>query len=379
MIRQLGLIVALALLTTSTALDAQLGGLLKKKAGEVLTKKPEAPPTPAPAPAPAPTPATTTAPATPAATPTAAPAGSGATPAAEKKAAVSPLDVSVLPLRQSAIAVLRGNDEPRANGDWNSLPSIPPAATAAAYALSESAQAAFVDTVGAALKALVMSAAFQAEHEASIKSEHQAVDHGLKGVIGIEQAMKKNDLKTVEAIQMRQVVAMGVDQVRIVPPEALKQGLADDLSGWKKHAANVTLTNRAKYQKLVARAEALDAVPAKDEKFLMGYAVIKSIDNDGPDTEEAVLAIHKRVHDEAEQAAWDEHNLKGQLKRNLAAFVAVASKVNFSAPTVEKSGRTIFVNAADEKQGAMWKACFRAGEAPTAAAVKLAKAWLLEL
>jgi hypothetical protein len=39
----------------------------------------------------------------------------------------------------------------------------------------------------------------------------------------------------------------------------------------------------------------------------------------------------------------------------------------------------MFVNAADEKQGAMWKACFRAGEAPTAAAVKLAKAWLLEL
>ena len=105
----------------------------------------------------------------------------------------------------------------------------------------------------------------------------------------------------------------------------------------------------------------------------------KSIDNDGPDAEEAVLAIHKRVQDEKEQAAWDEHNLKGQLKRNLTAFVAVASKVNFKAPTVEKSGKTMFVNAADEKQGAMWKACFRAGEAPTAAALKLAKAWLLEL
>ena len=35
------------MLLASTAVDAQLGGLIKKKAGEVLTKKPEAPPAPA--------------------------------------------------------------------------------------------------------------------------------------------------------------------------------------------------------------------------------------------------------------------------------------------------------------------------------------------
>ncbi len=141
---------------------------------------------------------------------------------------MSPLDVSALPVRQSAIAVLRGNDEPRANGDWNYLPSIPAAATAAAYALGDAAQVTLVETVGAALKTLVMSPAFQAEHEASIKSEHQAVDHGLKGVIGFEEAMKKNDLKAIEAIQLRQVVAMSVEQVRIVPPEALKQALTSE-------------------------------------------------------------------------------------------------------------------------------------------------------
>lgn len=370
MTRHVGLIVVFALLTASTGLDAQLGGLLKKKAAEALKKKPDPPPTAAPAPA-AETP--------PPATPPAAPVRTAAAPAAEKKAAVSPLDVSVLPVRQSAIEVLRGDDGPRDNGDWNQLPSIPAAATAAAYALSDSAQVTLVETVGAALKTFVMSAAFQAEHQASIKSEHQAVDHGLKGVVGFAEALKKNDLKSIEAIQLREVVAMGVDQVRTVPPEFLKQALADDLSGWKKHAANVKLRDRAKYQKLVARAEALDALPAKDERFLMAYAVIKSVDNEGPDTEEAVLAIHKRVHAEKEQAAWDSHNLKGRLKQNLTAFVTIASKVNFNAPTVEKSGKTMFVNAADERQGAMWKACFRAGEAPTAAALKLAKAWLLEL
>lgn len=107
--------------------------------------------------------------------------------------------------------------------------------------------------------------------------------------------------------------------------------------------------------------------------------MLKSIDNDGPDTEEAVMAIHTRVHDEKEQAAWDSHNLKGQLKQQLSMFVTIASKVNFNAPTAQKNGKAIFVNAADERQGAIWKACFRAGEAPTAAALKLAKAWLAEM
>ena len=50
------------------------------------------------------------------------------------------------------------HDQARANGDWDQLPYIPAAATAAAYGLSDSARAALVETVGAALKTLVMSA-----------------------------------------------------------------------------------------------------------------------------------------------------------------------------------------------------------------------------
>jgi hypothetical protein len=59
--------------------------------------------------------------------------------------------------------------------------------------------------------------------------------------------------------------------------------------------------------------------------------------------------------------------------------VAVAPKVNFTAPTAMKNGTIRFVNPADEKQGALWKACYRAGEGPTAAALKLARGWLAEL
>jgi len=379
--RQMALGVALAMILASTTVDAQFGGLIRKKAGEVLGKKPE-PAKPAPTAAPAPAPETSpaaTAPATAApATPLPPPASTTATPAA-KKEAVAPLDASALPMRQSANQVFRDGGEPRANGDWNQLPYIPAAATTAAYALGDSARVALVETVGAGLKALVTSAAFMAEHAEYIKSQHQAVDHGLKAIVGIETALKKNDLKLFEAIQTRETIAMGVDQVRTIPPDFLQQAFKQELAKWKEYAANPKLGGRAKYQKLVAKAEPLEALAASDEKFLRGYAVLKSIDSDGPDTEEAVFAIHQRVKDEREQVAYDTHNLKGQLKQQLATFVTIAAKVNFDAPTTQKNGQTVFVNAADEKQGALWKACFRAGAAPTAAAVKLARAWLLEL
>ena len=293
--------------------------------------------------------------------------------------AVSPLEMSELPVRQSADHVLRGRVNPRPNGDWDQLPYIPAAAVAAAYALGESAQVALVETIGTALKSMVMSATFLAEHEKYIKAEHQAVDHGLKGVVGIEEALKKNDLKAIEAIQARETVAIVVDQVRMMPADFLKTEFAQELADWKKDAANPKRRDRAKFQKLVARAQPLEGLAASDEKFLRGYAVLKSIDNGGPDTEEAVFAIHQRVTQEKEQLAYDGHNLKGQLKQQLTTFVAIAAKVNFNAQTVEKNGTTLFVNPADEKQGALWKACFRAGEASTAAAVKLARAWLAEL
>jgi hypothetical protein len=377
MTRHVGLIVVFALLTASSGLDAQVGGLLRKKAGEVLGKKPE-PAKPAPAPA-------ETAPATPAPTaaPTAAPApaasGNRAPAPAPAKAAVSPLDPSALPVHAAATQVLRGRIHARGNGDWEQLPYIPAAATAAAYGLNDSARAALVETVGSALKTLVTSAAFLAEHDAFIKSEHQGVDHGLKGLVSMEELVKKSDFKQIEAYQSRMMVMITVDQVATMPPDMLKADLIESLPKWKQYAANPKHSERAKYQKMVAKAQSIESLPPADEKFKRGYAVIKSIDADGPDTEDAVYATHARFKQEQEQAKYDAHSLKGQLKQQLTTFIAIASKVNFNAPTVEKNKKTIFVNAADERQGAIWKGCFRAGEAATASALKVAKAWLAEL
>ena len=195
MTRQMALGLVLAMAISSAAVDAQMGGLLKRKAGEIVGGKKPAPTTePAPSAPPDKAPAT--------------PATGGAKKGTSAKS--DPLAISDLPVSQSTTAFLRGETE---------LPFIPSTTVAAARVLGESAQVALVDTVGAAVKSLVMSPAFLAQHN-------------------------------------------------------------------------------------------------------------EYIEND---------------------------------------------------PTVEKAGKTVFVNAADEKRSALWKACFRAGAAPTAAGVKLAKAWLSEL
>ena len=133
----------------SISVHAQVGGLLRKKAGEVIGGKKT---TPAPAPAPeTPTPGETGS-STPAPSSETVTANANTAPAT--KTSVSPLELSELPVRESADQVLRGRVMPRANGDWDQLPYIPRAAVAAAYALGESARVALVDTVGSAVKAL---------------------------------------------------------------------------------------------------------------------------------------------------------------------------------------------------------------------------------
>ncbi len=365
--RQMAFGLALAVVLSSAMVDAQVGGILRRKAGEIVGGK-----KPAPAPAPAPT-ATTPTPTDPApAAP--APGAKPAAPAAAKDK-VSPLEISELPVSQSVNDMLLGGSDDADRG----LPYFPPAAVAAAYALSDSAQAALVDTVGAAVKSLVMSPAFAAKHNEYIKREHDAVDHGIKGIVSMEDMVKKNDLKALEAYQRNSMVKMGVDIVANLPGEALKQELGSELKRWRTYAADPKNSDRAKYQKMVGVAQTIESLPGTDEKFKRGYAVIKSIDNDGPDNEAAVYAIHARFKQEQEQVAYDRYRLTAQLRAQLTNFVATAAKVNFAAPTVEKDGKTRFVNAADEKRSQLWKACFRAGEAPTAAAVKFAKAWLGEL
>ena len=58
------------------------------------------------------------------------------------------------------------------------------------------------------------------------------------------------------------MVAMVVDQVNIVPGDALKADLMENLPKWKQQAANPKNSERAKYQKMVAKAQSIETLPA---------------------------------------------------------------------------------------------------------------------
>jgi hypothetical protein len=156
--------------------------------------------------------------------------------------------------------------------------------------------------------------------------------------------------------------------------------LAGEMRGWTRRADDVKRKDRAKFQKMVKDAQALQALGTSDvQKLRRGMAVLYSMDRDGPDTEQALYALRDRVKAESEQIAWNQHNLKAALRTQLTAFVALVPTVDFAAATKEEDGMVRFVNPAHERKGQVWKACFRAGKPVSMRAMEMAQAWLKEL
>jgi hypothetical protein len=156
--------------------------------------------------------------------------------------------------------------------------------------------------------------------------------------------------------------------------------LSQNLESWTRNAENVKRKDRAKYQKMVQDAKALQSLGASDlQKLRRGVAVLYSMDQGGPDTEQALYALRDRAKAESEQLAWDQYNLKTVLRKQLTAFVALVPTVDFAAATKEEDGKVLFVKPAYEGKGQVWKACFRAGKPVSTRAMEMARAWLKEL
>ena len=372
-IRAPHLCVLVVLLTAPALVHAQFGGLLKKKAAEALKAKP----TP-PAPTPAPGTASKGEPTAPAAGSTSEPTAPATAAKSEPKAPASPLDISESDLTDKANQVMR--DLFPEGGDWERLPYIRQSAVAAAKALDEPARLAFLEKVGGAFKTLVMSDTFAKAHADSIKQQHNAVDHGITGLVSMEELLKRKDFAAIDARNKGRSAAAIVDNMESEKEKTLQLLISQNLESWTRNAENVNRKDRAKYQKMVRDAQALQALGASDlQKLRRGVAVLYSMDQGGPDTEQALYALRDRSEAESEQLAWDEYNLKTVLRKQLTAFVALVPTVDFAAATKDQEGMVRFVNPAHEKKGQVWKACFRAGKTISVSAMAIAQAWLKEL
>lgn len=263
-------------------------------------------------------------------------------------------------------------------------PWLAPAGKTAAKAMSEADRAVAVQAIGAALKAFVTSEAFQKAHNESIRLGHKAVDHGIKVYSQeemIQMALKPKPGVDPMADMQRQLGAQAALQLRSQPMESLKYMYEDSLKSWTRQAQTAKApAAKAKAQKMMARAlEIKPWMESKPEEFKKAYSVLFSMDNDGPDTEEALVAIANRGQFEEEQRAYNQYNWKVVLKKKLQVVVKEAATVDFAAQTTQVRGRTTFVNPAYERKSSLWKAMFRAGKAPTVAAAEFSKAWLKEL
>ena len=269
----------------------------------------------------------------------------------------------------------------RQKGDGLMLSILPPKALVAAKALSEPLQVALMKELATAAKTIMMSPAFQSAHEAFIAKEYKAVNHGIK-VKTAEQTLAGVNTKAganeFELKMKRDMAAVYVQFAMEMKMADLTMMLDEGIKDWTKQAAKPKPD--PKYAKLLKQAAAIKPLSVSDpDKFRRGYAVLRSTEADGLDTEEALFGAQASSAKDSEQLMWDQYNLRGALKRVLTQVVAEAPTVDYAAKTVEKSSSVVFVNPAYEKKSVIWKAMFRAGKGPSAAGVEVARAWLKEL
>ena len=271
----------------------------------------------------------------------------------------------------------------RQKGDGLMLAILPPKVLVAAKALSEPQQAALMRELATTAKTIMMSPAFQSAHDAFIAKEFKAVNHGIK-VKTLEQAAQgatsQAGTSEFELKMKREMAALYVQLAMESKIDDLKMMFDESVKEWTREASKPKGSDKAKYAKLVAQSAAIKDLSVSDPvKFRRGYAVLRSAEADGLDTEEALFGAQASSQKDNEQLMWDQHNLRGALKRVLAQVVAEAPTVDFAAQTVQKNSSVVFVNPAYEKKSVVWKAMYRAGKGPTAAGVEVARAWLKEL
>jgi len=270
----------------------------------------------------------------------------------------------------------------------NYLPSLSTAARQAAKAMGQEPRAAVVREAGAIVKSIVMSDAFQKLHAQTIKDRHGAVDHGIdlkasekataaKAAADLDKTI--NDAKRQTAIQMTMMF-------RGYPDDTLKQMFTQAQQKWNEQLKDKDAEpeEKAMAQRLLARAKTVGPLMQSNfPEFKKQFTLLLSVEMGGPDTEAGLTGAASAAADDqqarTEQQYWDQYNFKVVLRKKLNDFIAIASTVDFAAQTTAAGGRTVFTNAAYERKTDLWKTCFRAGRAPTTAALDIARAWVKEL
>ena len=218
-------------------------------------------------------------------------------------------------------------------------------------------------------KGRLQTPAFEKIYSGWIKSHYNAVNHGIK--VDPNAAAGQEDISSA----MNEAAAAMVQAFSQLPTDQLRMLLNNDIESVKNSARASDKQMLARYRRI---EDLLKTNPAEAKKQ---YALAKSAQMGGgsePDMAKAAQSAADRKRRE-EQLAWDQHNLKAELRRRLSEFVKTAESVDFAAQTQRNAGKMVFVNPAYERKPSDWKVLYRLGKEPTLAAVEVARQWLKEL
>lgn len=267
------------------------------------------------------------------------------------------------------------------------LPFMPSASKAVFLPMADATRAAIVKELGLAAKAVIMSPAFDAAYKARLKSQHNAIDHGLKvtdTAAGFEAAAKSgntNDMmakmQSMMRDQMKQMVLGLQKEVDSFDASTLKT-MAESTKSQMDSIPPTNPAEKAQHAKattLLNDAMKLSAsnLPLAKDKYREGSLNAVYLDAGNPSSAQADQAKKEQ------QLNYDKRALRPNLKRQLLAFAAEAKTVDFKAATQPRGNKTVFVNAAYERKSPLWKLLFRLGPSSTAAAMALAQSWAAEL
>ena len=220
-------------------------------------------------------------------------------------------------------------------------------------------------------KKYVQAPGFEKTYNGWIAEHYRAVNHGIK--VNTDAAAEDvNAAMSEMASEMAKAFAQ-------LDATGLRMLLTNDIDSIKDSQEDADKKMLARYR----RVEGLLKTNLPEAR--KQYAIVKSMQLSGAADEaqaqasmaagEKAAAERKRME---EQRAWDEHNLKAELRRRLTEFVKMAESIDFTASTQRNAGKMVFVNPELERKPSQWKLLYRLGKEPTMAAVDVAKQWLRE-
>ncbi len=267
------------------------------------------------------------------------------------------------------------------------LPTIGSTSRPIFLAMNDSSRGVVVKELGLAAKAFLMSPAFESAYTASLKSQHNAVNHGIKvgdSSAEFEAAAKSGNAQGIEAKmqammrdQYRQMVLGQANQVASYDANTLK-AMADS---FKDIMDSIPPTNpaekaqHAQARTLLAEAAKLAAsnLDAAREKFKAGSLLVVYLDGNNGGGAQVDQAKKEQ------QLNYNKRAFRPNLKLRLLAFAAEAKTVDFKAATQARGSNTIFANPAYEKKSPLWKLLYRLGPTGTSSAIGIAQSWAAEL